>query len=392
LAQANGSINQWTSFVAGATNNYSHYFADINGDGRADWIQISKTANSGNIGLGQVNGSFQQWTQALVMGATNNYSHYFADINGDRRADWIQVCKTINMGYIGLGQVDGSFQQWTNSSANCGATNNYTHYFADINGDGRADWIQVCKATNMGYIGLGQSNGSINFWTFSSANCGATDNYTHYFADINGDGRADWIQVCKATNMGYIGLGQANGSIAFWTNSSASRGATNSFAHYFADMNGDHRADWIQVSRTVNTGWIGLAQPDGNINHWTYTLTDVGMSGSSLNKKPENAEITSDEKILLPKEVSLTNYPNPFNPSTTISYQLPVNSYVTLRVYDMLGREVAVLAEGVKDAGYYTAAFDGSRLSSGVYFARFVAQPQDGSQPFVQVKKLLMTK
>jgi len=69
-----------------------------------------------------------------------------------------------------------------------------------------------------------------------------------------------------------------------------------------------------------------------------------------------------------------------------------VNSYVTLRVYDMLGREVAVLAEGVKDAGYYTAAFDGSRLSSGVYFARFVAQPQDGSQPFVQVKKLLMTK
>ncbi len=62
------------------------------------------------------------------------------------------------------------------------------------------------------------------------------------------------------------------------------------------------------------------------------------------------------------------NYPNPFNPSTIISYQVPSDGMVSLKVYDMLGREVSTLVNGVKAAGNYTATFNAANLPSGVYF------------------------
>jgi hypothetical protein len=86
------------------------------------------------------------------------------------------------------------------------------------------------------------------------------------------------------------------------------------------------------------------------------------------------------------------NFPNPFNPSTLISYQLKAISDVTLKVYDMLGREVVTLVNGTKEAGSYTATFHGDKLSSGVYFVRFIAQPADGSTSFTKTMKILLTK
>ncbi len=89
----------------------------------------------------------------------------------------------------------------------------------------------------------------------------------------------------------------------------------------------------------------------------------------------------------LPVEFALEqNYPNPFNPVTTISYQLPVTSPVRLVVHDMLGREVAVLVREKKEPGNHEVRFDGSGLSSGVYFYRMKAGD------FVQTRRLLLLK
>jgi len=81
------------------------------------------------------------------------------------------------------------------------------------------------------------------------------------------------------------------------------------------------------------------------------------------------------QKSSRPNGFAITqNYPNPFNPVTQFSYTVPKNSYITLKVYNVLGLEVATLFEGMRQAGTYTATFNASHLASGVYFYRLQAE------------------
>lgn len=94
-----------------------------------------------------------------------------------------------------------------------------------------------------------------------------------------------------------------------------------------------------------------------------------------------------NEKGSIPMEMRLDqNYPNPFNPTTAISYQLAVNSYVTLKIYDVLGKEVATLVSGRLEAGSYQTTFDASHLSSGVYLYQLRAGE------YVQTRKMALMK
>lgn len=80
------------------------------------------------------------------------------------------------------------------------------------------------------------------------------------------------------------------------------------------------------------------------------------------------------------------NYPNPFNPETTISFSIPNSAHVVLKVFDVLGREVVSLVDGFEQAGAHSVRFDGSQLTSGVYFYRLVADQ------FTATKKLLLLR
>ncbi len=80
------------------------------------------------------------------------------------------------------------------------------------------------------------------------------------------------------------------------------------------------------------------------------------------------------------------NYPNPFNPSTVISFKLSVSSFVSLKIFDILGREISTLVNEEKQPGNYEVTFDASKLSSGIYFYTL----QSGS--FVETKKMILIK
>ncbi len=91
--------------------------------------------------------------------------------------------------------------------------------------------------------------------------------------------------------------------------------------------------------------------------------------------------------IALPTEYKLfQNYPNPFNPTTTINYQIPKDGRVTIKVFDILGREVKTLVDEFKPSGQYLVRFDASHLSSGLYFYSLK------SDSYSVVKKMMLLK
>ena len=85
------------------------------------------------------------------------------------------------------------------------------------------------------------------------------------------------------------------------------------------------------------------------------------------------------------------NYPNPFNPSTTISFSIPEKSFVTLKIYDMLGREVAELVNEELETGSFEKTFNASKLASGVYIYRIAAM-KEGKILFNESMQMLMIK
>jgi endoglucanase len=101
---------------------------------------------------------------------------------------------------------------------------------------------------------------------------------------------------------------------------------------------------------------------------------------------------------VMPTMFSLSqNYPNPFNPTTTIQYSLPVESHVQLVVFDILGRQVAITVNGVKNAGFHSVIFDGAHLASGFYFASCIVKPTAKildmvKESDIETIKMLLTK
>ena len=127
------------------------------------------------------------------------------------------------------------------------------------------------------------------------------------------------------------------------------------------------------------------------IHTWRVKGVKDGVEGewSELQSFITDAEnqVTSAGGTEGPLQTGLNqNYPNPFNPSTQIEYTLSDLQEVSLRVYDMAGRQVAILVDGVKQAGRHTATFNAGNLASGIYFYRFITNTQ------VYTKKMTLVK
>lgn len=118
--------------------------------------------------------------------------------------------------------------------------------------------------------------------------------------------------------------------------------------------------------------------PDGSDN-WTLSNFITKGLPNTLTDVEENGTIITEFNLQ-------QNYPNPFNPSTTIKFSIPASGFVTLKIYDILGKEVSTLVNENKTSGVYQVSFNAAGLSSGVYFYELKMEN------FVSVKKLILTK
>lgn len=274
----------------------------------------------------------------IVSGATNGQVYCFINNNGSFTSN------TTIFGFIDVG--------WTSIPT-----------FADLDGDGDLDLLVGAEAgtSYQYYENLGDNVFSANNSVFAGISFPSYSRPT--LTDVDNDGDYDLI------------IGRSNGVINYYRNDGNSNNPNwvrddSQFAEVkvkqnahagFADLDGDGRKDLV------------AAEYDGNFTFYK-NLFAPSSTVDNNNELPE-------------KDFYLyQNYPNPFNPSTVIGYQLPVISYVTIKVYDVLGKEIITLVNEEKPAGNYEVDFNAEDLSSGVYFY----QLQIGD--FISTKKMILLR
>lgn len=151
-----------------------------------------------------------------------------------------------------------------------------------------------------------------------------------------------------------------------------------------------------------STDWLPLAKGEynydvnGNLqlyyeygfeeNNWTI------FGRAIFTFIPANSTGADDDPVSVEEFKLFDNYPNPFNPSTVISWQSSVDSRQTLKIYDILGNEVATLVDEFKPAGKHSVEFNASELASGVYLYQITSKSIEGNHSFSAVKKMMLIK
>ncbi len=161
----------------------------------------------------------------------------------------------------------------------------------------------------------------------------------------------------------------------------------------------------IERKLTGSNEWTKVAFIEGNGNSnepKNYSFVDKNLATGKYNYRLKQIDyngnfeyhnLNSEVNVGIPSKFDISqNYPNPFNPATRINYDLPIDSKVSLKLYDMLGREVySAVNNELNTAGYYTVQLNLGSLSSGTYFYRIIATGING-QEFVTTKKMQLLK
>ncbi len=237
--------------------------------------------------------------------------------------------------------------------------NMYYQSSGDVDRDGSREFFIGATMGSGNWTTMYEANGD-NLYTprivLHLLSGGSLDDPPYFTEDVDGDGVVELVIL--SGGYLYIFKSDANDSYYLWY----LRKGLSGFSMNVHDMNGDGIKD-ILVTSIRNSSWVSDI----------YTgspLVSVGPEPPSLPDRPELQQ----------------NYPNPFNPSTVISYEIPVDVHVTLKVYDVLGREVTTLVNGVVEAGYHQTILNANNLASGLYFYRL----QAGA--YTSVKKLMLMK
>ncbi len=346
------------------------YFVDSN----TGWV-------SGDAGVFKTTDGGATWSpQTGPYGLTKVYFN-------DKNNGWTVGGRDGSTPYIGdiFKTTDGGIT-WTQKTNNTNWARFYGIQFVDAN----TGWAfaevnnTLLKTTNGGGDWqLQQSFGSsfniqsIYFLDQNTGFMGGNDGSKGYLQKTV-DGGGHWINKTPNLQYGpeYIKFFDAQNGI------SAGQGRSGDMAMLNTTDGGE---TWTIITTTFPQGFTGSGLNAGYFvdknTGWT-----VGNGGIIL-KYNSTTEISEKGINKIPDNFILEqNYPNPFNPSTTINYSISQTSSVTLKIFDLLGNEVATLVNEEKPAGNYTAHFNAAKMASGTYFYRMTA----GN--LMQTKKLIILK
>lgn len=152
------------------------------------------------------------------------------------------------------------------------------------------------------------------------------------------------------------------------------------------------KKDGIRINGATDSSYTINSVNSTDADNYTCEITNTLATRLTLYSRPTNVNvlpvgIDDEPSVALPEQFVLyQNYPNPFNPVTTIQYGLPKSANVTLKIYDMLGREVATLADEHQGVGYHWKNWDATDHSSGIYFYQIQADD------FQKIRKMILRK
>jgi photosystem II stability/assembly factor-like uncharacterized protein len=186
------------------------------------------------------------------------------------------------------------------------------------------------------------------------------------------DGGLNWVEQLDNESMALHSVHFINTNLG-WAAGRLFLSKSNLHGHYIIQTT-DGGENWVENTffETGNCWSIYfINETTDSGDNWFYTIVDI--DNETVSELPNNFLVSQ-------------NYPNPFNPTTTIIYQLPEISFVTIKVYDVLGKEIATLVNEEKPVGNYEVEFNGNELTSGIYFYQLRA----GS--FMETKKMILLK
>jgi hypothetical protein len=412
----NIGVGKWrqTFGFNGGNSNMDFVFGDINNDGNADFVVAQQY---GAPYFGDGTGNFVLKHNNLPpAGNTGFASVALGDVNNDGSKDIAFIISSS--GAINVWSWNNSSQNWVNLSANLPSSSSFSGIqLCDMNVDGYIDVI----AFGNGNLTIWGGNGGSNWTQIASFTTPSPGYYSDFTVggDADHNGYPDIVIEAKEGS----GFNQYN-TLRFFKESTPYSALSITPVY----PRGSERiknncimfVDWlsaapaspsskvkIELSTTGNGGpWNVIADslPNNGRYQWhvapainsencyfKYTVYIPGTSQTASSITPNRFIIGNlvgvENKNEIPKEYILyQNYPNPFNPVTKIKYQLPRSSLVILQVFDLQGKEIFKLKNENQQPGVYETEFDGSSLSSGVYFYKLTAGE------FSQTRKMILAK